>query len=302
MFSLKKVLLLLSFVLVSFWACLADAPGFAWFRESMYTNNWDWASTFDFRSQINPTGNLKNNVRNLFYPTSWGRIWVVLRNIWVWIFILFLIRSWFLLLFSADKDADLKKSKLNFVYLLYWAFLFFWVVWILGSALQVGSFQWTQWQFWLVNTFQNNLLLQILWFLKAWAFFIAIIMIIYYGYQIISAFEQEDKIKNARKWVLNVAIALIFIKVIDYIYYIAQTPNFKNQASELFVSFSRVMWFTLWWVMVLSVFYAGSLLIGSAGHEDKWKKAKTIITSVFLVSVIVMLFLLIAHQVISELA
>ncbi|MFZ5342002.1 MAG: hypothetical protein ACOZBL_05895 [Patescibacteria group bacterium] len=40
---------------------------------------------------------------------------------------------------------------------------------------------------------------QILAFLKMSAYFVAIIMVAYHGYKIMRAFEQEDKIKEARK-------------------------------------------------------------------------------------------------------
>jgi hypothetical protein len=67
-------------------------------------------------------------------------------------------------------------------------------------------------------------------FLKAAAFFAAIIFMVYYGYRMMNSFDREERLKNARTGILNVIMALIFIKIIDYLYYIAQIGDFKNQA------------------------------------------------------------------------
>jgi uncharacterized membrane protein (DUF485 family) len=73
----------------------------------------------------------------------------------------------------------------------------------------------------------------VLGFLKGFAFFLAIIMMVYYGYKMMIAFDQEDKIKAARTGILNVVLALVFIKVIDFLYYIAQKEDFGDQANSL---------------------------------------------------------------------
>lgn len=297
---IRKLLIILLSLFVFSQAVVFAAPSFSSsFGNYMYKDTWDGATVYNL--WVSKDYSLKDNIYQLFYPTSWGKLWNVTRTIWAWMFILFLVRSWFLLLLNADNDANLKKSKLNFIYLLYWAFLFFGTTWILWSALQIWTFQWTQWAWWIINNLQNSLMLQILWFLKAAAFFVAIIMIIYRWFNMVRAYEQDDKIKAAKKWVVNVVVALVFIKVIDYIYYIAQTSNFKSKAAELMVSFSKIMWYTLWALLLLSVFYAWTLLVTSSWDEEKWKKAKIIIRTVFLVSVVIMLFLLIVYQIIAEL-
>jgi hypothetical protein len=67
----------------------------------------------------------------------------------------------------------------------------------------------------------NSIAVIILSFLKAIAFFVALFFIVWYGFQIMSAMGEEEKIKAARQGILNVVLALIFIKIIDYLYYIA---------------------------------------------------------------------------------
>jgi hypothetical protein len=61
----------------------------------------------------------------------------------------------------------------------------------------------------------------------------------------IQAMDAEDKFKEARKGILNIVLALIFIKLIDYIYYIAQASDFKNRAIELIVEVSKGMAYVL---------------------------------------------------------
>jgi hypothetical protein len=51
----------------------------------------------------------------------------------------------------------------------------------------------------LVNNLQNNLFLQILSFFKVLAFFIAIFMMVWTGFKMMSALDKEDKIKEGRK-------------------------------------------------------------------------------------------------------
>jgi hypothetical protein len=42
-----------------------------------------------------------------------------------------------------------------------------------------------------------------------------------------SAMDDDSKLKAGKQGILNIIISLIVIKVIDYTYYIAQTPDFK---------------------------------------------------------------------------
>jgi hypothetical protein len=69
-------------------------------------------------------------------------------------------------------------------------------------------------------------------------------------------------------------IALVFIKIIDYVFYIAQTPSFGAQAADMIVNVAVVLGWILGALFVLALFYAGYLMIASSGKEEAWKKAK----------------------------
>lgn len=85
-----------------------------------------------------------------------------------------------------------KKIATNLMYLAYGSFLVYGSIWVLGYVLNVeniaGSAD-------LVNNLQNNLFLQILSFFKVLAFFIAIVMMVWTGFKMMSALDKDDKIK-----------------------------------------------------------------------------------------------------------
>jgi len=253
---------------------------------------------------------LMENIKNIFYPgqfisdsacstSAGGQLWDVIRVIGVAILFIFLVMAWVNFIMNAKEADGAKEAGMSLVYIGYGAFLVFGVTWILWTVLDIGNLQWTTE---LVQNVQNNLFLQILGFFKVLAFFIAILMIIVYGFRIMASMDQEDKIKSVQKWILNVLIALVFIKLIDYIFYIAQTPEFGAKASTLIVDVARILWFVLGAALVLAVFYAGFLFITSSGKEETFKKAKGLIINVFIVSIVIFLFLLIVYQIFREFA
>ena len=141
---------------------------------------------------------------------------------------------------------------------------------------------------------------QVLSFMKGFAFFYAIIMFIYYGFQFMRALEEEAKIKAARVGIINVIVSLVLIKIIDFIFFIAQQQNFGNQIQAFLVNTARIAGYILGAGMVLSLIYGGIRYLTSQGDESKVKEAKAIITTIFFVVLIVFLFLLIAYQVVAE--
>ncbi|MBS8122540.1 hypothetical protein [Candidatus Vampirococcus lugosii] len=255
------------------------------------------SSTYDI--DVDSKKDLQTNILSIFYPTEKNsQIWQAIRIIGVGIFFVFLVWGGVLFLLGAGDESSLKKAKMNLIYIMYGGVLFFGVTWILGTALNIGGVTGTED---LVGNIGDNIMFQVLSFLKAAAFFMAVVMIFYYGYRMIQAFEKEDKISEARKGIINVVVALVFIKVIDFIYYIAQQNTFKTQAGELLIGFSKILGYILGALLIISIFYSGFLMITSRGEEDQFNKGKNIIKAVFIISLIIMLFLLIIYQVIGEL-
>ena len=252
---------------------------------------------------------LMENVQNLFFPSTvanpnspchseaGGQLWILIRNLSLIVMFVFLVLAGVNLIMKA-KDADgPKKSFSSLMYIAYGAFLIFGVIRILWTVLNLPNIQWTTQ---LVDRVQNGLFLQILSFFKVLWFFLAIVMMVVTGFKIMSAMDQEDKLKSAKKWIFNIVVALVLIKIIDYVYYIAQSPSFASKAGDLIVSVATVLWYVLGAMLVAAIFYAGFLLITSSGKEESMKKATGMIVNIVIVAAVVFLFLLIVYQIFNE--
>ncbi len=252
---------------------------------------------------------LRQNVQNLFYPnpinpsicssSRWGLFWDVFRRLGVSLLFIFFVLSGVKILLYANNEEKRKAAIMSMIYILYGWFLFLWSTWILWDVLNIGNLQWSE-QF--VERIEFNLFLQILTVLKWFAFFLAIIMLVWYGYKLIAATDQEDRLKNAKKWLLNIVIAMIFIKVIDYVYYIASVPTFASDAANFIVQVATLLGYIIWSVLVLLVFYLWFLLLTGRGEEETVTKAKNIITTIVLSAIVIFLFLLIIYQIFQEIA
>ena len=127
-------------------------------------------------------------------------------------------------------------------------------------------------------------------------------MMIISGIKMMAAMDQSEKIKSARTGVMNVIVALIFIKVIDYIFYIAQVPSFALQAKQFVINIALVLGYIVGAALVAAAFYAGFLFMTSSGSEDSIKKAKSALINIAIVAAVIFLFLLIVFQIFNEFA
>ncbi len=261
-----------------------------------------------FNICIDTNASLMDNIRRLFYPnpiafpgcasSKGGLLRDVIRILWGAILFIFLLRNGITFVLNAGDEEKLSTAKSSILYILYGAILFFGSTWIL-SAVNIGDMSGTA-EF--SQNLQNNVLFQALAIFKTAAFFAAIIMIVVYWFRFMAALEEEEKIETAKSWILNVVIALVLIKIIDYIFYIASTPSFTESASQFIIQIAKVLWWILWWAIMGSVIYTWFLLLTSAGDEEKISKAKNLVFTIFLVWVVVFLFLLIIYQIFKEFA
>lgn len=312
MTGIKKILLVLAFLLIGGWFSYAAAPSFnanfANYLTDATPDRYGRVETV-FSICIDRNISLMANVKNLFYPSTiaptswcstgsqWWQLWILIRSLCFIVLFVFLVVTWINFIMNAKEADGPKKAFSSLIYILYGAFLVFWVTWILGTVLNIWD---VQWSVQLVDRIQNSLFLQILSFFKVLAFFAAIIMLVVAWFRMMSAMDKSDKIAVARKWAINVVIALVFIKIIDYIFYIAQTPSFGAKAADMIVSVAVVLGWILGALFVLALFYAGYLMITSSWKEEAFKKAKWIIINIFIIALVVFLFLLIVYQVFNE--
>ncbi len=270
------------------------------FADRLIEGQWGEA-VFDLG--VDDEGQLYDNITNLFYPGQDGdnHLWRLIRTISVWVLIIFFVRAGLRLVLRPNEEAELKKSQMNLVYILMGAGIIFLATWLLGTALNLGSVAWLSgWENALLERTESNVLLVVLWFLKAAAFFLAIVFIAFYGFKMMQAFDHEDKQKAARTGILNVIIALLFIKIIDYIYFIAQQESFGNLSMDLVVQSSKFLAYIAGIIFVIALIYAGYLYLTAGGSDDQIKKATNIIKTVFVVILMILLFLLVVFQVVKD--
>ncbi len=309
----KKIIMIISLIVVMGGIVFAAAPSFqdnfADYLTDETPDRYGRVETV-FNICIDRNISLMQNIRNLFYPNAiaptspcagdqWGQLFGLVRWIAFIILVIFLVIAGINLILKAKEPEETKKAFKSFMYILYGAFLIFGVTRILGTVLNIGDIQGSEQ---LVDRVQNRLFLQILSFFKVLAFFAAIIMLVVAGFRMMSAMDKSDKVKIAQKWAINVVIALVFIKVIDYLFYIAQTPSFGAKAADMIVNVAITMWWVLGALFVLALFYSGYMLITSSGKEEAMKKSKSIIINIFIISLVIFLFLLIVYQVFKEFA
>ncbi len=312
MSSLKKIILICSLFVIS-GVTFAVAPSFdnnfAKYLTDSTPDQYGRVETV-FNICIDRNLTLMQNIQNIFYPnqiasstscgsSAWGQLRDIIKALWLILLVVFIVVAGINFIMNAKEADGSKKAFTSLLYIAYGAFLVFGVTRILGTVLNIGGVSGSAQ---LTDSLQNWLFLQILSFFKVLAFFGAIIMMVVYGFQIMAAMDKSDKLKTLRKWIVNIILALVLIKVIDYIFYIAQVPNFATQAWDFIVNISIVLGWVLWALFVLAIFYAGFLFITSWGKEDAMKKARSILINIFLVAVVVFLFLLITYQIFNEFA
>lgn len=307
-----KYCMLIVFVCVGYNIAFASAPTFDDnFAKYMISDTPDKngrvESVFNLSNCIKRDQTIEQNIKNLFYPSTtntdsacivtWtgGLLWDFIKFITFGLIFLFVVLTG--VKFLTEGADGGKKAASNLMYIAYGSFLVFGAIWILGYVLNIENLKWSSD---LVNNLENNLFLQILSFFKVLAFFIAVVMMVWTWFKMMSALDKEDKVKEGKKWIVNIIVALVLIKIVDYIYYMAQSVTFASQASAMIISIAKILWWALGIVFVLGLLYSGYSMFLSNGDEKAFKKVKSILMNIFLVSLIIFFFLLIIYQIFNE--
>lgn len=268
-------------------------------------NGDEKAFTFD---NLKDDNMIIDNIKSLFFPSddaAWaggGQIWKFIRIVAVAVFFALLVWAWFQFILNADNPDGIKNAKMSLLYILLGAAVFFLARWVLTKLLDVWSVDglYDSGTGNSVMDKANDLAVVVLSFLKAIAFFVALFFIVWYGFQIVTAVAEEEKVLAAKQGVINVLFALIFIKVIDYLYYIALSGDFKNKAIDFIVQASKFLTYLIWAAFILALIYAGYIMVTSTWDDERTTKATNIVKAVFIVWILVLLFMLIIHQVFQD--
>lgn len=282
-------------------------PVFAWdFVSDVVTpllTEWWYGDERAYDFGIDDTADLWENFKKIFFPdaNADNQIWKLVRNIMAGILVLALIYTWAQFVLYGNQPDEVSKNLLNLLFIVIGALAIFLSVWILDTLLNIRSINGVWWNDpnSLVSRFEDLALL-ILWILKWFAFFLAIIFLAYNGVKMLYATGAEDKIKLAWQWILNVVVALLFIKLIDYVYFIAAQSDFWWAASNLIVQIAKTLWYIIGIWLVLSVIYAGYLMITGQGNDERIWQAKSLIKSVAVIGLVILIFLLVIFQVFAD--
>jgi len=255
---------------------------------------------------------LMTNIKNLFYPNSirpnskcstsrWGLLRDTIRVVTFAVVFIFILLSGIKLLTNGNEEGEVKSAMRSFMYIFYGAFLILGSTRLLGiDVLNVENLGWSWALTENIQWWPDSLFFHILSFFKMLAFFLAILMIVYYWIRIMQAMDEEDKIKTAQKWILNVIIAIFFIKIVDFVFYIAQTPTLADKATDFLINIAKVLGYIIGALFIVFTFYAGFLLLTSGGKDDNMTKVKNILLTIVLSSLVIFLFILITYQIFAE--
>lgn len=263
-----------------------------------------WVLNPESRFGVDKNKTLRENIRQLFYPNgdeSWNAIYHVVRDMTLWIMIIYLVRAGASILFNR-KPEDVKKTLWSLIYILIWWLFVYWANRIFGDVLNFkiwDTFTTGKWIEWFDDA-AHKVFFVVLSALKAFAFFLAIIMIVITWFRVIAAWEWE-KWKKLVKWLINVVVALLIIKWIDFIYYIAaDTWSFVKNAADLIINIAKIFAYIYWVIIVIMVIVAWYLYITDGWSWSNFKKASNVLVNILLSALVLFAFLLITYQIFAE--
>lgn len=252
----------------------------------------------------------RQNVVALFYPSIDGQnssnknsIYKVIRDITLWVMIIFIVIAWASLLFKKPEES--KKQLMGMLYILLWWVFIYGANWLFWEVLNFNAWNFTSWAEgieWVKESFVGKwwVLFVILSAIKAFAFFLAIIMIVLTWFKVMAAWDWE-KWKKLVKWIINVVVALLVIKWVDFIYYLAaDSSNFVAHASDFIINVAKVFGYIYWVIIVIMVIVAWYLYITDGWSGNNFKKAGNILLNILLSGLVLFGFLLIVYQIFAE--
>lgn len=272
----------------------------------------DWGWYFVTFPCVSRDQTLRENIACLFYPDwsngTWNYVYTLIRDITLWVMIVFIVWAGASLLFNR-KPEDMKKTLWSLLYILLWWCFVYWANWLFWDVL---DFRWW-WEFvpdsegvgWInpiVNQFTWGwgVMFIVLSALKAFAFFLAIIMTVVTWVRVISAWD-GDKGKKLVKWLINIVVALLVIKWVDFVFYIANdSENFLQNASKFIVNVAKVFAYIYWIIIVLMVIVSWYLYMTDWWNWSNFKKATNVLVNILLSALVLFAFLLILYQIFKE--
>ena len=260
-------------------------------------------------SCVSKTNTFKQNVECLFFPTptsagngavAGGYLRGIIKYVGYVLVFIYLVMSAIRLVISGKKSENLKAELNNFLYIMIGAALFFWAVWLFSQVINLSAIDQTTG---LKDNLVSNtgILFFVLTFLKWAAFFFAIVMIVITGFQMMNHSSGEEGWgKKLFKNLAAVIAALVSMKVVDFLYYIASQQDFTKRAGEFIIQIAKMLGYLSGSVIVIMIIYSGYLLVVDGGKWENFKKAKNTLINIVLAVGSLFLFLFVIYQIFSE--
>ena len=260
-------------------------------------------------SCVSKTNTFKQNVECLFFPTptsagsgavAGGYLRGIIKYVGYILVFVYLVMSAIRLVISGKKSENLKAELNNFLYIMIGAALFFWAVWLFSQVINLSAIDQTSG---LKDNLVSNtgILFFVLTFLKWAAFFFAIVMIVVTGFQMMNPSSGEEGWgKKLFKNLAAVIAALVSMKVVDFLYYIASQQDFTKRAGEFIIQIAKMLGYLSGSVIVIMIIYSGYLLVVDGGKWENFKKAKNTLINIVLAVGSLFLFLFVIYQIFSE--
>ncbi len=239
------------------------------------------------------------NIQQLLYPWQNTNLFNIIKNIALFAVILFIALEWIKLIIKGKNGEDITTAAKNLGYIALWALFIRWASWLFGKIFfmpQITTIEKFSEQ---ITDGKESLGFEILSLLKGAAFFYAIIIIAYTGFKVIKAWDGE-KGKTIIKGMVNVLVALLIIKGVDYIYYIASEGNFVEKATDLIKNIAKIFGYLYGAAATWLVFFAWYALITDNGWGEWFKKAKNRLINLVVSWLVLFSFFLIIYQIFSE--
>lgn len=311
--SLQKTIKIIAFWLLILAGCVlpmmnqtiaSNAPQYGKdYADDLMKGQDKWVIDPSSRFQVSKDKTLKENIVALFYPSTSGggnAIYQVIKDMTLWVMIVFFVWAWASILFDR-KPEEVKKTLRSLVYILIWWVFVYWANWIFWDVLDFkgGDFTVGNWMKWIEDA-THKVFFVVLSALKAFAFFLSIIMLVITWFRVIAAGEGE-KWKKLVKWLINVVIGLLIIKWIDFVYYIAaDAKHFVSNAAELIINIAKIFAYIYWVITVIMVIVAWYLYMTDGWSWNNFKKATNVLVNILLSALVLFAFLLILYQIFAE--
>ena len=155
------------------------------------TADGQWTERVFNIASVSRDKDIRENIEALFFP-KWngGVLREILKYVGYFLVFIAIVMAATKLVVSAKKPDDLKNALASFTTILVGSALYFWVVWIFSTLIKIPGINQT-WGLRDTVISGSGLLFFVMSLLKAGAFFYAIVMIVWTGFQMMNPTSGE---------------------------------------------------------------------------------------------------------------